>query len=216
MQDEHETENAAMIPLGTVALERLTTPFLSQWTYGAAWSQARILISKDGSREALDPPDDDVQDLKFEIHYRDWFGIAYFGFGQKSVSEKSLKDVTEALKIVVTAGMSAADAVRRVIGAQANGCVFRECVFGVANAWLENPRLTVPPNKPFTLAGLGDSISEVKNTFAGGTANPIMCEMIDSALDVWLALQISDVRDGAHFVEIDRARNVLGDILRLS
>lgn len=216
MQDEHETEGAARIPLGDVALDGLKTPILSQWTYGAAWSEARILISNDGSREAVDPPGEDVRDLKFEIHYRDWFGIAYFGFGQKCVSGRSPKNVTEALKAIVTDGLSAADAVRRVIGAQAGGCVFRACVFGVANAWLENPRLTVPPNKPFTLAGLGDSIAEVKGTFSGGTANPIMCEMIDSEMDVWLALQISDVRNGLHFVDIDRARTVLIDILRLS
>ncbi|MBB4373794.1 hypothetical protein GGD63_006622 [Bradyrhizobium sp. cir1] len=118
------------IRLQDVDLSALKMPFHSQWTYGAEWSKARILAS-DRTDARIEQPVDDTEDLKFEVHYRSWFGIAYFGLGRKASAEQSLPKLLATLESTVSGRMSAAAAAKLVIGDKLSECVFSECVFGV-------------------------------------------------------------------------------------
>ncbi|MBH5370484.1 hypothetical protein [Bradyrhizobium glycinis] len=199
------------VRLQDVDLSALKTPFHSQWTYGAEWSKARILAS-DRTDARIEQPAEESEELKFEVHYRSWFGIAYFGLGRKASAEQSLPNLLATLESTVSGRMSAAAAAKLVIGDKLSECVFSECVFGVANAWLENPRYTVAPAKPLSLAALEKSAMDVHGIFSTGTANPIMCELIDPRLDVWLAIQISETGHDQHFVSSELARRVFTQV----
>jgi hypothetical protein len=196
-------------------LTALSLPFRSIWTYGSDWANARTLVEVGGPEAGWQAPDRDRPDLKFEVQYRTGLGLSYFGVARRRFAGVGLEAFVARLRSAVEGRMPCAEAMDLILQPFGAGCRFVKCVFGIAHAWAENPRYSVPQDMPLTRSGLGTSLACVETTYPDGAGKEIMCELVDPDLGMWIAFQVSTARDGQHRLDPALAERIFSEVMRL-